>query len=51
MSKNTVLDAIHATTVMDLVNQANRRNVAKEDIVWVLAVNDGYLMLYYTQQS
>ena len=44
---NKKMEAFHAGTLREVVEQVNARNIQKEDIVQVLPNNGGFILLYY----
>lgn len=41
------MEAFHSSTLRDIVEQVNSREIQKEDIVQVLPSNGGFILLYY----
>ena len=44
---NKTMDALYASSMRDLVQQANSRGIQKEDIVQVVPTEREFFLLYY----
>lgn len=45
--RNKMFDVTQARTLRDLVDQANRKGLTKDDIVEILGHDEGFFLLYY----
>lgn len=50
MEKAKQMIAFHASSIRELTERANILNISKDDIVQIVSVDDGFILIYYSQQ-